>query len=60
MNHAINKYQLRLDVQAFLWPVYQLIYLHRSFKLHLRFTEHLLNSHHFSGFSVYDGSLLLT
>ena len=24
--HAINKYQLRLDVQHFLWPVYLFIY----------------------------------
>ena len=22
MHHAINEYQLRLDVQRFLWPVY--------------------------------------
>ena len=25
MHHAINEYQLRLDVQCFLWPVYYLI-----------------------------------
>ena len=24
--HAINEYQLRLDVQHFLWPVYLFIY----------------------------------
>ena len=32
MHHAINEYQLRLDVQHFLWPVY---YITWSFKLHL-------------------------
>ena len=26
-NHAINEYQLRLDVQRFLLPVYYIIYL---------------------------------
>ena len=26
-HHAINEYQLRLDVQRFLWPVYYIIYL---------------------------------
>ena len=26
MHHAINKYQLRLDVQHFLWPVYTTLY----------------------------------
>ena len=32
MHHAINRYQLRLDVQRFLWPVYIVIlyYLHGS------------------------------
>ena len=30
VHHAINKYQLRLDVQLILWPTY-LYYLHGSF-----------------------------
>ena len=40
LGKCINKYQLRLDVQLFLWPVYYIMlyylyYLHGSFKLHL-------------------------
>ena len=27
MHHAINEYQLGLDVQSFLWPVYYLSYI---------------------------------
>ena len=27
MHHAINEYQLRLDVQRFLWPVYYISYI---------------------------------
>ena len=27
MHHDINKYQLRLDVQRFLWPVYYIVIL---------------------------------
>ena len=26
MHHAINEYQLRLNVQRFLWPVYYIVY----------------------------------
>ena len=33
---AINEYQLRFDVQHFLWPVYLFIYLHKSSNSHLR------------------------
>ena len=39
--YAINEYQLRLDAQCILWPVYYIIDLHYifilrgSFKLHL-------------------------
>ena len=28
MHHAINEYQLRLDVQRFLWPVYYIVILY--------------------------------
>ena len=35
VHHAINEYQLRLDVQRFLWPAYYII-LRGSFTLHLR------------------------
>ena len=28
MHHAINEYQLRLDVQRFLWPAYYLFILY--------------------------------
>ena len=28
MHHAINEYQLRLDVQRFLWPVYYIVRLY--------------------------------
>ena len=27
MHHAINEYQLRLDIQHFLWPVYLYCYI---------------------------------
>ena len=41
VHHAINEYQLGLDVQHFLWPVYYIViliilnYLHGSFNLGL-------------------------
>ena len=28
MHHAINEYQLRLDVQCFLWPAYYIVILY--------------------------------
>ena len=27
MHHAVNKYQLKLDIQHFLWPVYYISYI---------------------------------
>ena len=39
VHHDINEYQLRLDVQRFLWPVYYItylfIYLRGSYLSHL-------------------------
>ena len=33
--HAINEYQLRLDVQRFLWPVYYIVIVNKTFLKHI-------------------------